>query len=206
MMIKRSAVNDLLRQTAGRNHVTLRQHHGALDYILQLANVTGPVIAQEGVVGFRRDGQCGLIHLGAKALEKKLDEFGDIFRPLAQRRDWQSESVKPVKEILTQASVADGLLGMAIAGRDEAKIGLLDLRASERAKLAFLEHAQEASLQVDRHFSDFVEKQGAFCSGAQHPGEILAGTSKRTLLVTEEFAFNHVGRKGGTVKLDEWTV
>ena len=59
------------------------KNDGALDVVLQLSNVTGPVVVNKGVHGFLRDSFDGFVHRSCKLLNEIFHELGDISLPLA---------------------------------------------------------------------------------------------------------------------------
>ena len=54
-------------------------------------------------------------------------------------------------------------------------------------------------MQLHRHFTDFIEKQGAAIGLFELPGTIPHGTGKSTPYVTKELAFQKSRRNGCTV-------
>ena len=66
-----------------------------------------------------------------------------------------------VVEVLAERAFADHAPQVAMRGRDDADVHFLRLRGAEPLERAFLQHAQELGLQVEREIADLVEKQRA---------------------------------------------
>src|SRR5712664_2833960 len=60
-----------------------RENDAARDVVLQLSNVAGPVVANQGAHGFLRDGFDGFVHGVCELLNEVLHELGDISFPFA---------------------------------------------------------------------------------------------------------------------------
>src|SRR6266850_7504213 len=59
------------------------ENDAARDVVLQLSNVTGPVVANQGAHGFLRDGFDCFVHGVCELLNEVLHELGDISFPFA---------------------------------------------------------------------------------------------------------------------------
>ena len=89
----------------------------------------------------------------------KKDTIGiSSVRTLAQRRNGDRHRTQAVIEILAEAARSDGLLQIHVRGRDDADVGLLDLRRPDADEFARLQHAQQARLRRMRQFGDLVEE------------------------------------------------
>ena len=153
--------------------------YGPLNHVLQFPHVSGPTVILESahIVGSQR--RDGAPHLGGEPTGKGRSQTYYVVAALAQRRQAERKHVQPVEEILTEFSLADGFLQIAIRRGQYPDVHLLGGRAADRIELALLEHAEQFRLQVERQFPDLVEKNGA-----------LVGQGKAT------FAFLGRARKG----------
>ena len=80
---------------------------------------------------------------------------------LAQRRQPDRRDVEPVEQVLAEQALPDQLRQIAMRRGDDAHIDP-DRRASaDRGVFAFLQHAQQPGLRLERHVADLVEKQRA---------------------------------------------
>lgn len=86
---------------------------------------------------------------------------GDIAGPLAQGRDVETQDVEPVVEIAPESSPSYFLFEMAICRGDDPYIQFFLFFTADTADAQCLYGTQQFGLEFDRHFPDFVEKQGA---------------------------------------------
>ena len=91
-----------------------RQDDGALDGVLELADVAGPVVLlqrrQHAVVD-AVDPPAGTLGV---LPDEVLDQRRDVFAPIAQRRDLDRNDVEPVEQVVLEL----GLRRPSAAGRD----------------------------------------------------------------------------------------
>ena len=71
---------------ANIQHRTFRNDDRALDYILEFSNIARPVIPDQSLHRFRKDGVNHAIVPPAELLHEVPDEQGNIFFSLAERR------------------------------------------------------------------------------------------------------------------------
>ena len=106
----------------GGKGVARGEDDGALQDILQLADVAWPVIGGEELHRFGRD----VADLPAELAGFSRDDVGgqerDVLRPLAQRRHVDRENGQAVVEVAAEAALAHGLRQVAVAGRDDAHV------------------------------------------------------------------------------------
>ena len=67
-----------------------RDNDGALEEILQLANVPRPVVSTENLHRLGGNGVDPLVHPPGVLLDEVADQKGNIFAAVAQRREWLS--------------------------------------------------------------------------------------------------------------------
>ena len=106
--------------------------------------------------GIERHGGHAVLHghVGGEFAEQQRN----VLRTLAQRRNGDRHRAQAVIEILAEAARSDGLLQIHVRGRDDADVGLLDLRRPDADEFARLQHAQQARLRRMRQFGDLVEE------------------------------------------------
>src|SRR5690606_4428232 len=85
-----------------------RQNRGALDHVLQLANVARPGTARERVVHRRVDALGLEAVLAAKRGDERVREQRDVFGTFAQRGNAQRKNVQAKQEIFAESAVRDG--------------------------------------------------------------------------------------------------
>src|SRR3989440_333239 len=79
--------------------LTLTQHDGTLDHVLQLAYVARPVVSREPLHGLLLDIADGLPRLLGEAVNQVLDQDRNVVGAFAQRRQPNGEHVQPVEQI-----------------------------------------------------------------------------------------------------------
>ena len=156
------------------------ERDGALDGVLELANVAGPVIGHQPAhallrhrdarqaIGrrLRRVGS-GRIALGFELRQKMLDEQRDVFFPLAQRRQLHRDHVQPVEEILTELPFGDQLREVAVGRCDHPNVDLDRVRVADALELTLLQHAQQLHLQRPRSSSRLRRGTACPCAPAR---------------------------------------
>src|SRR6266850_2090833 len=88
-------------------------------------------------------------HRPCELVQKILGEQRDVAEAFAERRKRDVEHLQPVEQILAERSAVDRLTEVAVAGRDDAHVGLLGARAAQALKLALLQEPQELRLRRD---------------------------------------------------------
>ena len=95
-------------------------------------------------------------------------------------------------QILTELSGLDSLLGDSVCSRNESYIGLNWLDTSDPGKCAGFEHPQQFDLQLKRHFSDLIQKNGATIRALKKAFVLTISTRKTAPLVTKEFTLDQL--------------
>src|SRR5690606_13596189 len=86
-------------------HLAARQDHGALDDVLQLTYVAGPLVAlQERGLLFRQ-GQRLMPELLTRALEEMARELDHVVAPIAERRHLDGEDAQTVIQVFPEFAV-----------------------------------------------------------------------------------------------------
>ena len=122
---------------------------------------------------------------------------------LTQWRHDQFDDVQAVVEILTELAGFDQAGEILVRGADQADVDRYLLRAADRANTPFLDRAQQLDLHRLWQVGDLVEKQGAALGALKQPFLVLCGAGEAALDVTEQLAFDQVGRDRAAVDGDE---
>ena len=118
-----SAAGDLrgdLREFGDADLVALGQHHGAEHRVLELAHIAGPAVGVEQRERLGADARHALALLGGEAREEMPRQFGDVLRPLAQRRHRDRKHVQAVEQVLAEAAGLHVGDQVAVGGGDDA--------------------------------------------------------------------------------------
>ena len=135
-----------------------------------------------------------------------LEQDGNLFFALAQRRNLHGEGVEAVVEILAQALVGESFGNVDVGRGQDADIDLDDGTAAQARELLILQHVQEFGLQKRRHFADFVEQNRSAIAQLELAGFGMGCAGERTLLVAEQLALKQVGRNRGAIHLEEYAM
>src|SRR5208282_4658019 len=135
-----------------------RKHNGALDNVLELTHIAGPIVVHQELHRGVRKASRRLVVLAAELVEKTLDELGDIFLPLAERRQLQRNDVEAVIQVLAETAFANQLHQIFVGGRENANVDLDCIGAAETHELALLNDAEQLGLRFRANRGDFVEE------------------------------------------------
>ena len=132
-----------------------------LHRVAQLADVAGPVIDPQDLLGGRRQiGDRPADGAGEKSQELP-GQRQNVFRSIAQRRHDDFDHVQPIEQILAKPAVAHVGFQIAIRRRDDADVGCPGAGFADPLELLLLQEPQQFGLQGGRNLADFVEEQRA---------------------------------------------
>ena len=178
----------------------------ALNAVLQLAHVPGPVVGGQQFQGLRVDTLDRLLLPFAEPTDAVVDQQREILFPFPQRRQGKGHHAQPIVEVFPEASTLDLGFEVAVRRRDDPGVGLQPVPAAHPLELAFLEDAQQLHLGGRREFTHLVEKERATV-GQFEPAPVgLDCVREGAFLVAEEFAFDHPFRQGVAEDGHEGTV
>ena len=123
----------------------------------------------------------------------------NVFDTLAQRGHLDREYIQTVIQVFTERTDLDHVLEILVRRCNDSHIDALGFVAADPLEGALLQHTQQLNLHRQRHVADFVEEQGAAIGQLKAPGTTGDRPGKRALLMTEQFAFQQLGRYGSTV-------
>ncbi len=101
----------------------LAQERCALDHILELAHIAGPIIVEQEILGRQRDRAYLFLELAIVFGKIVLDEQHDVLASLAKGRNMDFELVEPVEEVVAELAFLGELSEVAIGGSQEPDIG-----------------------------------------------------------------------------------
>ena len=136
-------------------------------------------------------------------LEEVLREDRNLLAALAQRRQVDRHDVEPEEQILAELSFGDGLLDIAVGGRNDAYVDAHVVLAAEARELAVLEHLQQLGLQRKAHVSDLVEEHRAVVGELELARLVLDRAGERAALEPEQLRLEQLGGQRGAIHLDE---
>src|SRR5262245_42070734 len=150
----------LLRQPTliDGQHGRVRHNHGALDHVLQLANISWPRVGTEQLQRVVLDAADLLAGALRKTMNKIFDEERNVRRAISQGRYIDRKYVEPIEEVRAEAAVVHRCLEIAVGRGNDANVDLLRTVSANAFALPLLQDAQKRHLRVRRQFADFIEK------------------------------------------------
>jgi hypothetical protein len=122
----------------------------------------------------------------------------------SQRRKLDRDDIHPIVEILADTAFLDGLLQIAIRGRDDPDVER-NFRASPHGSGgSLLERPKKLRLETERHVPDLVEEESATLRLEQQPPVVLARVREGATNVSEQLALEQLLGERGAVDGYEW--
>src|SRR6267142_124072 len=178
------------RQIVYINGVMIAERDGAGDAVFQFADVAGPIVMQQAL---HRGGSNLEIGASGIAVEKMMNEHGNVGATVAQRGKMNGHDVQEEMKIFAESAVAISGFQVAIGGGDNAYVDR-DVRiAAYWPNFLFLQDAQELGLHFEGQLADFIKEDRAAVGSLKEAGFCFYGAGERAFFVAEEFAC-HQGR------------
>ena len=180
-----------------------REDDGALQDVLQLADVPGPSIGDEASHGLPAHSVDPLADASGELVDQEPHEQRDVLGAVAERRERDREDAEAVVEVFAEGLVVDGLEQVAVGGGDDPDVDRQRRAAADALDLALLEDAEELGLGLQGEIADLVEEEGPAVGqleAADPPGE---GAGEGAFLVAEQLALDQARGQGGAVELDQ---
>src|SRR6266849_10622921 len=115
-----------------------REHDGAGEYVLELANVATPGKPHQVLEHLRGHAGHALVDLLVDFLQKMVDEGGNVVAALPKRRDFQGDYFQPLVEILAEPVGLNLHRQAAVGGGDHPGAELEPLDTAHSLELALL--------------------------------------------------------------------
>lgn len=147
----------------------ITDNDGALDNILQFANIAGPGIRLKKGKTLTVNSLKSLAGLPGIAIKKVLHQQRNVFASFPERGHLNREDAKPVKQVTPKLACGDGSLEVAVGSGEYADICLDGSASANTLKFAFLKNARQSDLSFGRKISDFIEEK------ACHPQPVRIG-------------------------------
>src|ERR1700692_257673 len=122
-------------------HGTGRNNHRMLDKILQLTNVSGPGVSNQGLHSFRWNRIDYAIHPTREVLYKVPHKQRNIFGTFTKRRHMDRKNVESIEKVCSESPFLDAVGQVSICRGDKARISLNRTRTSEPLEFSFLQYA-----------------------------------------------------------------
>ncbi len=172
-----------------------------LHRILQFPYISRPFMSVQRIQNLSR--QPGAVSAGGEPGQKSIQQQGDIFLPLPQRREGDFDDVNPIKQILPELALADQP-GKVLVGRaDNPHIRFFGGGPSHRHVFAVLQNPEQLHLHGRIQFTQFIQKQRAPVGCIEIAGPILIGVRKAPFPMPEKFALEQGFRHRAAVDRDK---
>ena len=133
-----------------------------------------------------------------------LDQAGDVFRTLAQRRHVEMHDLDAIHQVFAERPRRDHLRQIAVGGGNDANIdaGRRRIRA-DRLNIAVLEEPEQQRLHAQAHLPDFVEEHRATVGQLQLADFVAMRAGEAALHVPKQLRFEQRFRDAGAVQRNE---
>src|SRR5271154_1168162 len=184
-------------------HSTCGQNHGALDEILQLANVPRPMVGDQNIHGFRRNRVDLPVHAPRKLPGKVPDQQRNILAAIPERRQQNRKNIQAIKQVGSELMVRNHFREIAVCRRNQTSVALQRTRAPEPLELALLQNAQQLRLQFQRYFADLVQENRSTAREFKAPDALRDRAGESASLMAEDLAFEQSRWNRRAVQFDE---
>ena len=121
-----------------------------------------------------------------KPLQKELGQRRNIFNPITQRREMNSQHSEPVVEVGTKTTLANSLFQRHVGGTDHPDIDTLLPLGTDPLDPPSLQSPQQLCLRQQRHIAQLVQEQGAAVGPFKPPPVHPDGPRESTFLMAEQ--------------------
>ena len=185
------------------DHTAPAEQRGAVEAILQLADVARPVVVEQRVQGRRRQ----LLRRQAEAalglLQGEPGQQGDVLPALPQRRQVRGEHGQAVVQLRPQLPARDGLGRGNAHRREDADVSGDGGVAAEADDLSLLQRHQQLGLDRQGHRVQLVEEQRAPARSLEPTGPAAPGAGEGAGGDAEQLALDQLGGDGRAVDVDK---
>ena len=126
--------------------------------------------------------------------EEVVHQERHVLRGVPERRKLDRDDVEPIKKVLAESMLGDGLGEVAIGRRDHATFGRDRLGPAHAFEPLVLKHPEQLGLHAERDLADLVEQQGAPAGLLEAPLPLAVGAGEGLARWPEELAFQQVFR------------
>ena len=127
-----------------------------------------------------------LLAQAGTAREERFREQGNVFRPVAQRREMHGNHVQAIVQIGPEVAAFDLVLEVAVGRRDDPCVYGLRFGRTHWNHFTLLQNAQQLHLRGWCRFADFVEEERSPLGGREEPCFILDCAREGALDVSEQ--------------------
>ena len=134
-------------------------------------------------------------------LQKIFCQQNDILSTLTQRRKMQLDGIQSIEEVLSESPLAHLLTQISIRSRQNPHIHMAHLVGTNALSLPLLNHRQKFLLHRQVQISNLIQKESTAIRRLNSSFLRIPGIRKRSLLVSEKFAFEKILRNATQVDI-----
>ena len=134
---------------------------------------------------------------------ERHDEFFQIFKAFAQRRDGHGDDRDAVIKVLAEGPLTHGAGQVTVGGGDEPEGGMDLLGPAHAHEAVLLQYAQELDLHVHGDIAHFVDEQRAVVRQFKKADLLSRGACEGAFFMPEELVFEEMLGNRGRVYGDE---
>ena len=175
-------------------------HRSALEDVLQLAEIAGPRVLQEQLLGVGRE----LEVRRAELCEHLVGEREKVLSTFAQRRQRHANGTDPVVEVGAKLLLSNGGEQGVMSRREEAHVDRTLADVAHATEPLLFESLEELGLDLEIDVADLVEKERAAIRGLEQSLLRSVRAGERAALVTKELRLDELPGKACAVDVDEW--
>ena len=116
------AIRESVREILGKNEIGIADDDGALDGVLEFADISRPIVLGEAGTGGGRESTYFAIGARGVTRDEVVREQRDVFGMLAKCGHSDGDDVEAIEEVEAEFFVGDGFLKVPIRGGDEADV------------------------------------------------------------------------------------
>ncbi len=183
-----------------------RQDGGPLDDVLQLSNVAGPVVSQQGVHHLGGDIAYHLAVPGSRLLDEIPDQCRNVPAAFAEGRQFDGHHTESVEEVSAEASLFDGALQNFPGSCKDPHVDRPCLRGAQPFELPLLKYPQKFRLDLEWQIADLIEEDRSTISELEPAYPLTHRAGEGSFFVAEQLALSQRAGKCGAVDYDQRAV
>ena len=134
------------------------------------------------------------------------DQHGYVIQALTKRRNPQANHIESVIQILAEVALSDALLKVLVRCGDHPHLYLNRAVSANAVEATLAEHPKQPGLQIERHVTNFVKKQGTAVRLLKTTAPHGLRTGKCTPFMAKELRLKQIFRDRRGVDGYEWSL
>ena len=180
----------------------IAEHDEAMDEVFELAHVARPRTAREQGERVRQKLPI-LMVLAVEPVEEDGGQDRDLLPSLAEWRHADLHDVQTIVEVFAELAAAQGEFQVSIGRGHDPGVDSDQFPAADARKLKILDHVEELRLKGQGEFADLVQVDSPLVRKLELSELSPVGAGEGSSFMAEEFGFQQLAGKGGTVHLDK---